>query len=75
MYERRPSAGCVRPAPAQPDGSLTLYIQSDSPGADKKSNWLPAPKEGPFKLALRLYVPKKQVADGTWQPPAVQRVD
>src|SRR5262245_5349295 len=55
------------------DGSLTIYIQSESPGADKESNWLPAPKGGGFKLALRLYVPKKQVADGTWKPPAVQR--
>jgi hypothetical protein len=57
------------------DGSLTIYIQSESPGADKESNWLPAPKQGPFKLALRLYVPKKQVADGAWKPPAVQRTN
>jgi hypothetical protein len=57
------------------DGSLTLYIQSASPGADKESNWLPTPKEGTFKLALRLYVPKKEVADGTWKPPAVERAD
>ena len=56
------------------DGSLTLYVQSDSPGPDKESNWLPAPKAGTFKLALRLYIPKKQVADGTWKPPAVQRL-
>src|SRR5262245_38008409 len=56
------------------DGSLTLYIQSDSPGSDKERNWLPAPKAGTFKLALRLYVPKKQVAEGTWKPPAVQRL-
>ena len=55
------------------DGSLTIYIQNESPGADKESNWLPAQKQGPFKLALRLYVPKKQVADGAWKPPAVQR--
>src|SRR5262245_28341517 len=54
------------------DGSLTLYIQSGSPGADKESNWLPAPKKGAFKLALRLYVPRKQVADGSWKPPAVR---
>jgi hypothetical protein len=57
-----------------PDGSLTIYIQSESPGADKTRNWLPAPKDTPFKLALRLYVPRKQVADGAWKPPAVERV-
>ena len=56
------------------DGGLTLYIQSDSPGKDKESNWLPAPKAGRFKLALRLYAPKKEVADGTWAPPPVKRV-
>ena len=27
-----------------PDGGLTIYIQHESPGADKESNWLPAPK-------------------------------
>jgi len=57
------------------DGSLTIYIQSESPGADKQANWLPSPKTGTFKLALRLYVPKKQVADGSWKPPAVQRAN
>ncbi len=56
------------------NGGLTLYLQHDSPGRDKESNWLPAPKDAGFKLALRLYSPKKEVADGTWQPPAVQRV-
>ncbi len=55
------------------DGSLTIYIQSESPGKDKESNWLPSPKGDTFKLALRLYVPKKQVADGTWKPPSVKR--
>ena len=56
------------------DGSLTLYIQSGSPGKDKESNWLPVPKDDDFKLALRLYAPKKEVADGTWKPPAVKCV-
>ena len=56
------------------DGSLTIYIQSESPGADKEANWLPAPKEGEFRVALRLYGPKKEVADGTWSPPAIKRV-
>ncbi|WP_428841137.1 DUF1214 domain-containing protein [Bradyrhizobium pachyrhizi] len=40
-----------------PDGSLTLYFQNESPGADKESNWLPAPK-GDFVLMLRMYWPK-----------------
>ena len=55
------------------DGSLTLYIQNEPPGKNKESNWLPAPKDE-FKLALRLYAPKKEVADGTWAPPAVKKV-
>jgi hypothetical protein len=55
------------------DGSLTLYIQRESPGTGKDDNWLPAPS-GAFKLALRLYGPKPQVTDGTWVPPAIRRV-
>jgi hypothetical protein len=55
------------------DGSLTIYIQNEPPGADRQANWLPAPK-GPFKLALRLYAPKKEVADGTWSPPPIKRM-
>ena len=57
------------------DGSLMLYIQSDSPGKDKESNWLPAPENTGFKLALRLYSPKKEVASGSWAPPAVRRIN
>jgi hypothetical protein len=58
------------------DGSLTLYIQKDSPGADKESNWLPAPN-GPVYLVMRLYWPKETPpsilppGQGTWQPPAI----
>lgn len=36
------------------DGGLSFYIQHESPGEEKDSNWLPAP-EGPFNLFLRLY--------------------
>ena len=58
-----------------PDGSLTLLFQYASPGRDKESNWLPAPK-GDFILMLRMYWPKTEapsILDGTWTPPAVQR--
>jgi len=61
------------------DGSLTIYIQNKSPGADKEANWLPAP-DGPIYLLIRLYAPKTTppsilpVGEGTWQPPGVKRV-
>lgn len=53
------------------DGGLTIYIQNESPGPDKKSNWLPAPK-GPFMMAARYYWPKQELLDGKWKSPAVQ---
>jgi hypothetical protein len=56
------------------DGSLTLYVQSDSPGADKESNWLPAPKGEDFSLYIRTYWPQEQVLSGAWTPPAVSKV-
>ena len=61
------------------DGSLTLYIQKDSPGADKESNWLPAP-DGPIYLVMRLYWPKTAspsvlpAGEGDWKPPAISVV-
>jgi hypothetical protein len=54
------------------DGSLDLYIQNESAGANKASNWLPAPKDE-FNLALRLYSPKREMRNGTWTPPAVEK--
>lgn len=56
------------------DGSLDLYIQKDSPGKQKESNWLPAPS-GKFVLMMRLYWPQEtapSIIDGTWVPPAVK---
>jgi hypothetical protein len=52
------------------DGSLDLYFQAESPGADKEANWLPAPK-GPFNLTMRLYAPKADALTGKWNPPPV----
>jgi len=62
------------------DGSLTLYIQKDSPSADKESNWLPAP-DGPIYLVMRLYWPKMEapsilpVGEGTWKPPGIAQAN
>ncbi|HET6515396.1 MAG TPA: DUF1254 domain-containing protein [Thermodesulfovibrionales bacterium] len=58
------------------DGSVDLYIQNESPGKDKESNWLPAPK-GKFILMMRLYWPKEKtpsLLDGTWKIPPVNIV-
>lgn len=55
------------------DDSITLYIQNESPGKDKESNWLPAPK-GPFVLLMRLYWPKDEALNGTWKPAPLVRV-
>jgi hypothetical protein len=46
-----------------PDGSLDLYVQNESPGADKEGNWLPTPK-GPFNLTMRLYAPRSEALTG-----------
>jgi hypothetical protein len=62
-----------------PDGSLTLYIQKDSPGKDKESNWLPAPNDLIY-LVMRLYWPKTEPpsilppGEGTWKPPGIVKV-
>lgn len=55
------------------DGSLEIYVQSDSPGPDKESNWLPTPK-GPFFMASRMYGPKQPLIDGTWKEPKLVEV-
>jgi hypothetical protein len=61
---------------ANPDGSIDLYVQNQSPGADKESNWLPAPKDK-FILMLRMYWPNEKppsIINGTWKPPACKKV-
>lgn len=60
---------------ANPDGSVDLYLQHESPGEDEESNWLPAPP-GRFVAMLRLYWPREappSILDGSWKIPAIER--
>jgi hypothetical protein len=56
-----------------PDGSLDLYFQNESPGKEKEANWLPAPK-GPFNLTMRLYGPKSEALTGKWDVPPITKI-
>jgi hypothetical protein len=58
------------------DGSLTLYVQKDSPGKANEANWLPAPSDTVW-MVMRLYWPKETppsilpAGEGTWKPPGL----
>ena len=56
------------------DGSLDIYIQHESPGRNKESNWLPAPSDD-FDMVLRAYWPTMEVLTGAWNPPPVKRIE
>jgi hypothetical protein len=56
------------------DGSLTIYVQHESPGKKQASNWLPAP-DGPFSLQFRMYLPKPEAFDPLYLPPPVRRAE
>ncbi len=67
-YEISPRIGNLT---YNPDGSLDIYIQNASPGADNESSWLPAPSDA-FQFVMRLYWPEEAALNGSWVPPAVQ---
>lgn len=54
-----------------PDGSVTIYVQHDSPGKELESNWLPCPS-GLFSMAFRCYLPGEALRNGKWLPPQVK---
>jgi hypothetical protein len=62
------------PLKYNPDGSLDIYLQRDSPGSDKESNWLPNPPSGMFNLTVRSYQPEQSLLDGTYKLPPVTEV-
>ncbi len=67
--------GSGMPLNFNPDGSLDIYIQANSPGKDKEANWLPAPPTGMFNLSFRFYNPKKEALDPAYKFPPVRKVE
>ena len=56
------------------DGGLTIYLQSKPPGGEEDANWLPSPDDGEWFVILRLYRPRPEVIDATWECPPIQPV-
>jgi hypothetical protein len=56
------------------DGSITIYLQKDSPGVEKEPNWLPTPQAGAFRPIMRMYQPQTPILDGSYLLPAIKRV-
>lgn len=66
------SVGDRSEAPRDTEGNLTVRLGHVPPaGGDA---WLPAPA-GRFYLMLRLFAPRAEALDGSWLPPAIERVD
>jgi hypothetical protein len=56
------------------DGSLDLYVQAEAPAEELRTNWLPVPAQGPFRITARLYWPEQSILDGAWRMPGLRRV-
>ena len=70
---QRYSLGTKKNLRKSADGSLTLYVGAKSPGADKESNWLPAPN-GPFSLYVRAYWGQPRHSRRSWKSPVIRKV-
>lgn len=60
---------------ANPDESVDIFIQAESPGKDRETNWLPVAAGQSFNLLMRLYWPREEVLTGAWTPPPVRKVN
>ena len=56
------------------DGSLTIWAGPELPKGAFRENWIPTEKGREFVLTFRLYVPKEVVRNGSWTPPAIQKI-
>ena len=55
-----------------PNGSITIYLQSTPPARAVRPNWLPVPR-GPFDVLLRVYGPEGNTSPGVkYIPPKIQ---
>ena len=53
------------------DGTVTIYLQSTSPGPGKEANWLPtASVPGRFAILARSYAPGRQFIESSFDPKA-----
>jgi hypothetical protein len=55
-----------------PDGTLTIWLQGESPGRDRAANWLPTPN-GPFYMVFRVFLPVPEYLSPVWKRPTVRR--
>jgi hypothetical protein len=69
-YIVRPDTAGIEP---DRDGGLTIHLAADRPEEVPDGNWLPAP-HGPFSVALRTYLPRASISEGSWFPPAIVAV-
>ena len=58
----------------KPDGSLDVYLQAKSPGADKESNWMPIPPSGMVNVTIRIYDPKPEALKPDYKIPSITKV-
>jgi hypothetical protein len=54
------------------DGSVTIYMQTEAPDPEKRSNWLPTPA-GAFRPVIRMYQPRPEILNGKYILPSITK--